>query len=111
MIFAAMKTNPLLQFIHSERDHYENADNNLFATGLGQAERYYYFLTVALDRYQNAVTELEPLTRLFLQPPEDLATEPGKIEALHERSRELNWLLQMETETFYVFAKILLKRH
>lgn len=54
----------LLDFVAAERGQYPGAGNNLFALGLGQVERYEFFLQVILGRYHENSAEFLAAVRV-----------------------------------------------
>jgi len=101
--------NILFDFVMAERFKY--ADVNVFAHKLGQALRYYDFLLIILDRYEEAngkMASLREETRKLLPTQTGIRrVTPEEVSLLGESSR-LTTLLHLEIESFYLFAKVLL---
>ena len=99
----------LTEFIITERDRFENRDNNRFAVSFSKLTRYYEFLRIILERYGEA-------GRRFLENTKEAQalTKPGHQEVTRElaqvmaESWPLTTRLHLEIESFYLFAKILL---
>ncbi len=100
----------LAQFIESEREVYEH--NNMFALGLGQADRYYRFLHRVYARY----LDLSPRVVDNVKRSMDIAKEQGngpvgpELWESQMQGRELGEQLQLEIESFYLFGTIFLDR-
>lgn len=97
-----------------ERNHYPGQANNWFAFALGQAERYEAFLHIILARYHETTAAF-----LAAQKPTGglmAAAGPGPREmtpeeiAVYRQRLILAPQLQLDSESFYLFAKILLDR-
>jgi hypothetical protein len=102
----------LSDFIGTERDRYMGEDNNRFAFSLGQVSRYYEFLLIIMERYQQASKELVNNTKEVME-----ISKKKKDSTLNEKERELftrnvplSNLLHLEIESFYLFSKILLDK-
>lgn len=102
---------PLSAFIGAERWRYDDKDNNLFALSLGQAEGYYQFLLIILERHSSlsneVVAALEKLQALATSSVRELSREEQEA---FSHSNNLARLVQLETETYYLFAKIFLDK-
>ncbi|MDL1981253.1 MAG: hypothetical protein LWX02_07255 [Deltaproteobacteria bacterium] len=99
-------------FIETERKHYSGKCGNLFAVSCAQFIRYLEFLEIIYFRYKAAETGS---TKLF----DDLLAQSKKAEngpistdsmKLLESSRAANRLLHLETESFFIFAKLYLDK-
>ncbi|HTE40892.1 MAG TPA: hypothetical protein VK629_08675 [Steroidobacteraceae bacterium] len=98
------------KFIGEERLYYENDGTNLFAFSLGQAARYYSFISIILERYRLCGAEYEVETRTFaklLQAAGSKELDAADL-AMIEKSRRLSALVHLEVESFYLFTKIFL---
>lgn len=104
----------LLDFVSAERMQYSGQGNNLFALGLGQVQRYEFFLQIILGRYHEISAEFLAAVRAqrdmgSQHGPGQYQPSPEEIEALN-RMRVLDPYIQLESESFYIFAKTLLDR-
>lgn len=99
------------QFRDGERWHYTDADQNLFALSVSQADRYYQFLGILRSRIEATATALAELHQRMYCSAEpgihQLSEEEGQ---LLDASSSLQTQIQMDVETFFVFAKILLDK-
>lgn len=98
-------------FIENERGRYDGEFNNRFAFSLGQAARYYDFLQLILVRYHAAVAaHLEIATNFNKAIAAAVArgSHPmtdDEMEVLHASS-QAGAVVELEIETYYLFAKI-----
>src|SRR3972149_1431103 len=101
----------LSRFIVAERDHYVGHDGNLFAFSLGQAARYYELLLILEARHAAIEAEFIEGHAIFHGPlpPGETELTPEQEAFLH-RLHDLGDELQLQIESFYLFAKILLDR-
>jgi len=104
--------NPLSNFIDAERNKYAEEDNNRFAFSLAQAARYYRFVLIIEERHNKLSHELiskcKQWTAWLHNNPN---AAPGDAQlAVHREALLLSSKVQLEIETFYVFAKVLLDR-
>ena len=103
----------LQDFITEQRQRFNDENNNLFAFSLGQVERYYRLLGLVLDRYIEAgahwLTTLRRwnATAAALRQHESLDAD---LVALWETLDKAVLSAQLEVETFYLLAKIMLDR-
>jgi hypothetical protein len=100
----------LSAFVSEERGHFEGYDNNKFAMAFGQVLRYYGFLTIIKERYENCNVTFNKL----LEIQKSLFASGGamneqQIAWWEENSKVCN-RIQLEIESYYLFAKILLDR-
>jgi hypothetical protein len=101
----------LSDFISSERERFADDDNNKFAIGFSHISRYQLFLSVILQRYEEA-------SRSFFENTNAMQATllPGThklIDAqvrLYEDGVRLNVLVHLEIESYYLFAKIYLDK-
>lgn len=104
----------LCDFIDNERKHYTGKDSNLFAFSLGQSLRYYDFLLIVFDRYKKAcgkaVSAHNKLMKPSLAQPGKEIPVTGKQMRLWVEWRQLHFLVHLEIESFYMFAKIFLDK-
>ena len=104
--------NMLSGFIWTERFQYVDRDNNIFAIYLGQALRYYGFLSIILDRYEKASRNMISISEKSMKLISTQTSEPVRVTVeqgrLMEKSSRLMTLVHLEIESFYLFAKIFL---
>jgi hypothetical protein len=101
----------LSAFIQRERNYFETHDNNRFAMGFGDVLRYRQFLNVVVERHTICNNEFvrvmkEHETRFA---PGSTRMTPGQSEWVNEWSR-LSTLVQLEIETYFLLAKVLLDK-
>ena len=104
----------LFNFIVTEREYYTNEDGNLFASSLGEALRYYKFLLIVADRYKKISKKMVSISnkeRKFT-PTQTGGPFPVTNEQMRlmEEWSQLNTLVHLEIESFYLFAKIFLDK-
>lgn len=104
-------------FIDTERKHYTNRYNNLFAISLGQALRYYNFLLIIADRYKKTSEKMVSTSKslklsIELNPANTSEPIPMTDEQIRlmEEANRLTTLVHLEIESFYLFAKIFLDK-
>ncbi len=96
-------------FIDRERGRFDIEANNRFGSAFGQVSRYLTFMTLVIGRHHSTVAAFQEAVRA-----EDdgwgrrTKGEPINITPLNDRVRELVWQVQLDVESFYLFAKILL---
>lgn len=104
----------LFDFIVTERKHYTNKGGNLFASSLGEALRYYDFLLIIADRYKKIGNKMISISNKERKLTPSQTGDPFPMTdeqiRLMEEWYRLNKLIQLEIETFYLFAKILLDK-
>src|SRR5438876_11524398 len=101
----------LSEFISTERERFDDEDNNRFAIGFSQISRYQLFLSLILERYEEVsqrFIENQQATQALLLPGTHKMT--AEHLALHEAGVRLMAMLHLEIETFYLFAKIYLDK-
>jgi hypothetical protein len=94
-------------FVSAERARYADDDDNRFAIGFSQISRNYGFLEVILKRYEEesrGLFENTKATQATLLPGSHRLTDAQM--RLHEEGVQLNLLVHLEIESFYLFAKI-----
>jgi len=98
-------------FVESERHRFTDKDNNLFGLSVYQIMRYYEFLTVILERHTETSTIYSSLNRRTMADSSRGSREATRDETLvlGELFKYMT-LVQLEVESFYLFAKILLDR-
>jgi hypothetical protein len=96
-------------FVSSERDRFANAHNNAFAFGFMDIGIYRGFLGTISARHQEAASALQANTEAMLRGapsgPRPLTEEEA---ARFQDGHTLGAMLRLETESWYLFAKILL---
>lgn len=105
--------NLLISFIQEERNRFETRHNNLFAGSLSEVNRYYYFLTIILNRYKYSVTEYKRIFEAFQNsidksPGSHLMTDEQM--GLDQEMIRITHVIHLDVESFYQFAKILLDK-
>jgi len=109
-----METDALKQlvvFIQTERGKFENKHNNMFAQSFGQITKFYRYLLIIMERYESASSafiENSKATQLTIQPGKHPLT--NEQIRLHEEGWKLQVALELEIDSFYLIAKILLDR-
>lgn len=110
-ITAYGEINKLYEFIFEERKKYSGNDDNRFAFSFGQAFRYYEYLLLIADRHNklssNLMSNIGQLQAACGTKGEKVS--PNGIRLLEEQ-RVLSTLVNLEIESFYIFAKILLDK-
>jgi hypothetical protein len=103
--------NKLYEFIFEERKKYSGNDDNRFAFSFGQAFRYYEYLLLIADRYDKFSLNL---TSNIGQLQAEWGAKGGKVSPnvirLIEEQCVLSTRVNLEIESFYIFAKILLDK-
>ena len=91
----------LSDFISTERERFDDEDNNRFAIGFSQISRYQLFLSLILERYEDVsqgfLENQKASQALFLPGTHKMTAEQM---ALHEASIRLMAMLHLEIETF-----------
>lgn len=103
----------LREFIGREREHYSRGeDSNRFAFSLGQSERYFRFLKIIYDRYRTANERFSDVTRRLLERTQERGSGPvdPELQTLFDTQVELQDLLHLEIESFYLFGTAFLDR-
>ncbi|MGC1386604.1 MAG: hypothetical protein WA807_01210 [Steroidobacteraceae bacterium] len=97
-------------FIADERNQYPHSGVNLFAFALGQAARYDGFLCIILSRYSEIGADLHNAFSAFTSRLSTAGTHTLSEEdtGAWTRQIELTNLMDLEIESFYLFAKIFL---
>ena len=109
---SSIAENPLSQFVGTERERYADEDNNRFAFSLSQASRYYRFLLIIAERHNAASRELIEITKQvndFTRNSTGSRLTDEQQEIL-TKSLLLSTKVQLEIESFYLFAKIFLDK-
>jgi len=101
----------LVMFIQSERMKFTNKHNNMFAQSLSRCTKIYRYLMIILIRYEAAslefITNSKDLQSTFQSGKHPLTEEQMQ---LHEEGWKLAVALELEIDSFYLFAKMLLDR-
>lgn len=100
----------LSDFIETEREQYSNGDNNVFASSLGQALRYYGFLMIIAERYKKTCRKMTSTFNKIMNSSVNYHPMTTEENRLYEESNRLNTQIQLEIESFYLFAKIFLDK-
>lgn len=101
------------EFIKIQRGRFEIRHNNMFAKSFSEIERYFYFLQIIEGRHNKLVQEY---ANVFNQFQKTINKSPGSHEATIEQIKldsemtRFGNLIQLEIESFYQFAKILLDK-
>jgi hypothetical protein len=106
-----LTVNHLSEFVSVERSQYQGEDNNLFAFAAGQALRYYDFLSIIKGRHEAASKEFVMKHESFMASLSGTTgTMSDEQTALLDEIQHLTTKVHLETESFYIFAKILLDK-
>ncbi len=103
----------LIDFIDSERNRFEIRHDNMFAKGFREIIRYYQFLNIISERHQQVVKEYADNFTNFqnsMDKTPGAHTYTDKQMLMDRESIRLGDLVQLEIESFYQFAKILLDK-
>ncbi len=102
----------LRTFINQERGRFDTRHNNLFAFAFGEIFTYREFLEIIHSRCNAVGVEYKALS--LAQMESVSRRQPGPLtvteQAVFVRTGELQILVRLEIETFYLFATILLDR-
>ena len=101
----------MVAFIQSERKRFATKHNNMFAQSFSQITKLYRNLLIILARYDSA-------SRVFIENTKAMVAtlKPGthpvtpNQERLHDEGWKLKLALELEIDSFYLFAKMLLDR-
>jgi hypothetical protein len=108
------KMNPFSDFIQIERDEYETQDGNLFAFSLGQASRYYDFISIIFERYEHVSESAVAVFSEIQRSLKSQAQSDGLLSAeqtyLFAQNAQKTIPAHLEIESFHLFAKILLDK-
>jgi hypothetical protein len=91
------------QFGTSELENYPPEGKRLFGAAISQVERYEHFLRLILRRYDTSSAEFMVLITRQHQHPLIVESEVDRIS-------ELSSQIQLDSESFYLFAKVLLDK-
>lgn len=115
--------NPLIEFIVGERNRYVNNDNNRFAESFWRVTHYMGYLEIIVQRYSNLSIAWHQNRKKFenyhkhstkesLEKDMILLPGGGRINpiviSLFEEGEQVEGQIQLEIESFYLFATILL---
>jgi hypothetical protein len=101
----------LSQFIERQRERFDTKQNNTFATGFSEIRIYRGFLAVIMTRYQDASEAIYAHMHQLLESAENGSRALTAAEyELFTDARVWSELLRLETESWYIFAKILLDK-
>jgi hypothetical protein len=98
-------------FVESERYRFTDKDNNVFGLSVYQITRYYEFLAIILERQKQTSAVYARLLRQTMRDASagSGSATPEELQGLKEQLEYMT-LIQLEVESFYLFAKILLDR-
>lgn len=99
-------------FVGSERKHYAGEDNDRVARSLEQIGRYLRFVAIIKRRYAEASNRATGDFRRAVSAKRESGVRqltPEEVEDL-ERDRHTLEILHLETESFFLFAKITLDK-
>lgn len=107
--------NILFDFIDTERKHYTIEDGNLFASSLGEALRYYDFLLIITDRYREISKKIASISDkshklTFAKASGKPSPLTDEQTSLYNEMNRLTPLINLEIESWYLFAKIFLDK-
>lgn len=97
-------------FVESERNRFSERDNNIFGMSVFQVMRYHQFLSILLERHRQTSEKFSRVQKAFAKdsyPNGPLNDE--QMATVKELNEDMT-LLQLEVESFYLFAKILLDK-
>lgn len=103
----------LSAFVALERNRFEVKHNNMFAFSFREVERYFNFLEIIYVRHQSAVGEYLKIFNAFNQATDKSPgshTMTDKEMMLLGNLEQLGIMVQLEIESFYLFAKMLLDK-
>ena len=105
----------VLEFGITEEGHYPDDGRNLFSLAVSQVQRYEFFLRMILQRYDETSTAFmgvvvrqQNMARQHAGPHAHALTDDEA--ALLNRMSSLSPYIQLDSESFYVFAKVMLDR-
>ena len=100
----------LEKFVSKERDHFSIKDNNIFAFSFGKVTRRWMFLEIIRERYKEAsaafVANSKAMQAMYKPGGPHLLT--AEQLALQSEGVHLSMIVNLEIESFYLFAKIFL---
>lgn len=102
----------LYDFINSERNRFENRQNNMFSFTFSEISRYYVYLQIIHERYKSVSKEFADNTKATqdsFQAGGSGTVNDEQMRLLAE-SQDITARLHLEIEAFYLFAKILLDK-
>ena len=103
--------NRFRDFIASEREQFSNEANNTFAFCFSEIYRYFEFITIVFDRHKTYskvfIDNFRTLQKTYKTGSHPMTESQMK---LHSEGRIITTNLQLEVESFYLFAKILLDK-
>src|SRR4030042_5052292 len=99
----------LAEFIMQHRDRFNDRHNNMFSFSFGEIDRYLRYLEIVYDRYVIASNNLVTHVRFeFNSIKENSKTTVSNTQMI--KTSKMHDLLNLEIETFYLLAKILLDK-
>jgi hypothetical protein len=105
-----MKIHDYTKFVGLHRRRFVIDQDNMFAFAFGKVTRYWGFLEIIYERYKVAGSAYIENTKALLETIKRGGSHPltEEQERLHEAGYPLQEAVQLEIESFYLFAKILL---
>jgi hypothetical protein len=103
----------VMEFGLAEEQYYPDDGRSLFSLALSQVQRYEFFLRMILQRHEQTITEFmgAVLRQQNMARQHAGARELTDAEtALVNRINNLSPHIQLDSESFYLFAKVLLDR-
>jgi hypothetical protein len=102
----------LTEFVSKQRARFTDETNNVFAFSWAKVFRRWQFMEIVYPRYETAsaayVTNTKSMGDAVRDLPSGRSTVSAQVEALHDEARCLNLSVQLEVESYYLFAKIVL---
>ncbi len=103
----------LLEFIESERNRFDGKHNNIFAFAFSEVGRYYDFITIIYGKHRSAVPIYLNIANQFhhslINYHEDQKMNEERLMLL-DQINQTSLIVQLEIESFYLFAKIYLDK-
>ena len=102
---------PIKAFRDKERWQYSDMDQNMFAVAIGQINRYYEFLLIVKARYDSETKyfiQMNPFPREGVQEGIRQVTTDEFDKMIQSSALQAN--IQLDIESFYVFAKVTLDK-
>jgi hypothetical protein len=94
------------RFVDSERSRFETADNNKFALACSNVLRYCDFLSLISRQHKVTASEFARNHERLMSLASD--SQPQEGHNLFQVHRDLEKQLELEIESFYIFAKMML---
>ena len=98
-------------FVDRERGRFEFEVNNRFGIAFSHVNRYLTLMRIISARHHATFAEFREAERAETDAlAARMRGQPLNAGPFHDRRRELGWQLQLDVESFYMFARILLGR-